>query len=235
LNRIAAPWEFIERTDRGEALDTELEQIRSLYAGEVAAPDHHLRQLVEYLKKNDHFEDTILIVTSDHGENLGETDFLGNRRMGHEASISEPLLRVPLMVVHPDMEPRSVSKPISNRRIFDFLTGLFGTEHTDVRAAEDAFVTDGPVCVEYPATGGNEIYNRHPNVSREALGLRTSVHHSVAIDEDWLTIADSTGQRLAFENSTEQDYRDAPAALRKSCEENLTRMFEAESDDSELS
>jgi len=235
LNQIAAPWEFIKRINRSENLDTEVEQIQSLYAGEVAAVDNQLRKLVEFLEANGYFESTIIVVTSDHGENLGETDLLGNRRMGHEASISEQLLRVPLLVAHPNLEPRSVSEPVSNRRIFDFLTGVFDSEPTDVQAATDAFITDGPVCVEYPATGGSEIYERYPDVSREALGLRTSVHHSVAVEENWLTIADSTGQRFAFENRTEQDFKNAPAPLQHSCEANLSRLCESESDDSELS
>ncbi len=235
LNRIAAPWEFIKRTERGEDLNAELERIRSLYAGEVTAVDDHLRQLVSFLKTNDCYENTIIIVTSDHGENLGETDLLGNQRMGHEASISEELMQVPLLVANPSFDSRSISPAVSNRRIFDYLTRILQSDSVEAEAAIESIVDQSPVCVEYPATDGDEIFDKHPDVPREALGLRTSVHQSVAIDGEWITIADSTGQRLAFEAGTERAYQTAPETLKTACEDRLERLCENDTKDTNLS
>jgi len=68
-----------------------IEVLRGLYLGDVAAADAKLgavRRLLESLGR-----DWITIVTSDHGEHFGE-----HRLLGHEYSVREPVLRIPLVV-----------------------------------------------------------------------------------------------------------------------------------------
>ena len=107
--------------------------------------------------------------------------------------------------------------------------------NTNVDAAVDSIVSQSPVRVEYPTTGGNEIFEKYPNVSKEAFGLRTSVHQSVAISDDWVAIVDSTGQQLACEGSAARTYREAPKSLRAACENQLDRLCENDTDDPDLS
>jgi len=44
----------------------------SAYAGEVSYVDHHIGEIIEVLKDLGLYEGTLFIVTSDHGEDLGE-------------------------------------------------------------------------------------------------------------------------------------------------------------------
>jgi len=62
--------------------------------------DDQLDRLFAHLKETGQWEDTMVVVCADHGELLGEHDLYG-----HEFCIYDPLVNVPLMVKHPDVEP----------------------------------------------------------------------------------------------------------------------------------
>lgn len=70
--------------------------IHRLYAGDVNTADRLLGNLLRLLKQADLYENTILIVTADHGENLGDHDLAE-----HQFSVHETLLRVPLVIRAP--------------------------------------------------------------------------------------------------------------------------------------
>lgn len=70
---------------------------KALYSGEVLYADHHLGRLVEWLKKNGKYEDTTVVVVSDHGETLDEprNDEFDHKTLFHEVT------RVPLIIKPP--------------------------------------------------------------------------------------------------------------------------------------
>lgn len=92
------------------------ERVRRLYAADVRNVDSLLFRVVELLKRHGVYEDSVLIVTSDHGENLGD-----HGRMDHQFSVHETLLHVPLVVRAPGYLPPGV------RREPVMLTDLFAT------------------------------------------------------------------------------------------------------------
>jgi hypothetical protein len=54
--------------------------------------DHHFGRLLEGMKRQGLFEDSLILVTADHGELLGE-----HGKMGHGASLFEEEIRVPFL------------------------------------------------------------------------------------------------------------------------------------------
>jgi arylsulfatase A-like enzyme len=66
------------------------------YDAEIRAMDHHLGRLLTAVH-NHVGPDALIVVTADHGESFGE-----GGRYGHTYWLSEELLRVPLLVRHPD-------------------------------------------------------------------------------------------------------------------------------------
>jgi arylsulfatase A-like enzyme len=76
--------------------DDEWEAIRGLYDAEIAHIDAELTRLFDWLKEIGRWEDTMVVVCADHGELHGEHDLYG-----HEFSLYDPLINVPLMVKHP--------------------------------------------------------------------------------------------------------------------------------------
>ncbi len=89
--------------------EEQMNVLRGLYLGDVAAADLKLRKILALLRGAGLDRNLVTIVTSDHGELFGE-----RRMMGHEFSLHSSLLRVPL-VVHglPGVEPAVVDTPVA--------------------------------------------------------------------------------------------------------------------------
>jgi arylsulfatase A-like enzyme len=87
-----------------EIPEAALATFRELYAGEIAYTDRFLGRMLDALDANGVLEDTLIVVTSDHGENLGEDHLIG-----HQASLDDRLLHVPLVFAGPGA-PASPSK-----------------------------------------------------------------------------------------------------------------------------
>lgn len=73
-----------------------LERMRHLYNRSVSSMDWWLGRLLSALESKGLLEETLVIVTSDHGENLGEGHLLG-----HAISLDERLIHVPLVAAGP--------------------------------------------------------------------------------------------------------------------------------------
>lgn len=93
---------------RWEIPDEALERMRHLYARSVAYADDWLGRLLEALDARGLLDETLTLVTSDHGENLGE-----NRLFGHAFSLDERLTHVPFVAAGPgapdDQSARSLA------------------------------------------------------------------------------------------------------------------------------
>jgi arylsulfatase A-like enzyme len=73
------------------------EELRTSYYEGARWVDAQLRELVATLERHGALENTVLIVTSDHGESFGEHGMLG-----HSRQLYDEMLRVPLVIVGPD-------------------------------------------------------------------------------------------------------------------------------------
>lgn len=82
---------------RGESITpAEGEHLISQYDGSLAYIDAELRRLLEHLKRAGLYDNTLVIITSDHGEAFGEHSFLG-----HLQSIRQNQLWTPLLIRYP--------------------------------------------------------------------------------------------------------------------------------------
>ena len=66
-------------------------QLRSLYLALATEVDHHIGRVVSWLKSSGQWDNTILIVTSDHGEMLGDFGLWGKGTF-HDAAFHVPLI-----------------------------------------------------------------------------------------------------------------------------------------------
>jgi hypothetical protein len=71
------------------------------YAAQVAAFDRCLGDFVAYLKRTGLYEESVVVVTSDHGESLGE-----DGRWGHGNALHPEVVRIPL-IIHVPMKAAS--------------------------------------------------------------------------------------------------------------------------------
>lgn len=80
-----------------------VKQAQTLYDQEVRYVDHCIGKLIAFLRQNNLYDQTSIILTSDHGEMFWEHD-----RLSHPTELYDELLRVPLIVKGPDVPSDSV-------------------------------------------------------------------------------------------------------------------------------
>lgn len=76
--------------------DEAMERMRHLYLRSISLMDAWLGRLCERLERNGVLDDTLIVITSDHGENFGEGNLFG-----HAVSLDDRLIRVPLVLAGP--------------------------------------------------------------------------------------------------------------------------------------
>lgn len=72
------------------------ERLEALYDGEISYHDHHLAQFLRQLREWNLLDETLIVVTSDHGE-----EFNDHGSYGHGHSLYQELLHVPLIMRYP--------------------------------------------------------------------------------------------------------------------------------------
>lgn len=77
------------------------------YFGEVAYVDSVLAQLFEFLKTNNLYNTTIIVLLSDHGESLGE-----HGEASHGVFLYDATLKVPLIISVPDLKSSRISQVV---------------------------------------------------------------------------------------------------------------------------
>ncbi len=84
------------------------------YHGAIAYLDEQIGQLLDRLRQRGVLDNTLVIITSDHGE-----EFLEHGQMGHARGMWEEVLRVPLVVSFPGVVPAGtvVREPVTVRDI----------------------------------------------------------------------------------------------------------------------
>jgi arylsulfatase A-like enzyme len=101
--------------------ETELAFIRALYDGGVTVSDQYIGRLLDTLDRLGLDDDTLIVVTSDHGEDLGERS--PPRPGNHGHALWDELLLVPLIVFDPTRE-YPVRRVPSQVRLIDVMPTL---------------------------------------------------------------------------------------------------------------
>jgi arylsulfatase A-like enzyme/tetratricopeptide (TPR) repeat protein len=93
----------------------------SPYDAEVAYADEIVGRLITYLKANQLYDRSTIILLSDHGEGLGD-----HGELGHGLLVSDEALRVPLIVKPPagDGTPRRVAAPVQHADVVPTILDL---------------------------------------------------------------------------------------------------------------
>jgi arylsulfatase A-like enzyme len=101
----------------------ELELARNAYDDCIASLDRQLGRLLDELDSLGALERTVVIVTADHGEHMGEQGLFG-----HGVSLYRPEVHVPLLIVSKPEIPagRVVSEPVSLRDVPQTILDLIG-------------------------------------------------------------------------------------------------------------
>ena len=93
--------------------DDELALVKRIYESEIRGSDDQLGRVLRYLETRADKDDIAFIFSADHGEELFDTSI----RYGHGRVLTEPVLRVPLLVKAPGVAPRVVEDPVETLQV----------------------------------------------------------------------------------------------------------------------
>ena len=81
------------------------------YMGLIKQADDQMGKLFSWLEASGHMEDTVIVVTSDHG------DYLGDHWLGEKDLFHDPSVRIPLIVYDPSPEADTTRGSVCNELI----------------------------------------------------------------------------------------------------------------------
>ena len=123
--------------ERGEyaATEADVQQIRDLYYGGVTQADHAIGLVLDELAQAGELDNTIVVITSDHGESLGD-DVLYGLPLWEHNWMFESNLRVPLIMTWPNGLAKGVvvNEIVETVDIVPTICDLMGLELPDASA-----------------------------------------------------------------------------------------------------
>jgi arylsulfatase A-like enzyme len=155
----------------------EIELTRATYDAAIAELDDRLRELLAALGEGGFLDDTVVIVTADHGEHLGEQHMLD-----HQYSVYQAALRVPLVIHYPKrFAPGREPRPVMSHDLFPTLLELCGVAPpSDLRTSAVSLLAPLPDRIRFaeepaPASLGLEMVHAvHPEWDPSAWRQRLS-------------------------------------------------------------
>ncbi len=123
LGERMAGFKFSEQALQAGARPVDVSSFSPFYDAEVAYLDFVVGHLIEWLRQTGYYDETLIVVTSDHGEHLGERNLFG-----HQFSVGEELLHVPLVIKYPGRrDHREIDDPlVSNLDVYGTILGAAG-------------------------------------------------------------------------------------------------------------
>ncbi|MCD6405551.1 MAG: sulfatase-like hydrolase/transferase, partial [Planctomycetes bacterium] len=171
-------------TNGGTLDETFLQQVANQYDGELAYCDHFLGEFIESLKEQGIYDNTLIIITSDHGEFFGEHQLLN-----HGVGIYEGGLRVPILVKYPGREHAGevISERVSIGDIFATVLEVLGFALPEC-SARPLGAAARPILAE--------DYENHQKVRQYGERFRRS--QTVIYSGDWKYIHSSNGSHELY-------------------------------------
>ncbi|MEN8152923.1 MAG: sulfatase [Acidobacteriota bacterium] len=168
--------------------ENDINYLTDCYDTEIRFTDFHIGKVIEELKKTGLYENTVIVFTSDHGEEFVERGWLGHSTSLHSEQINVPLLIKP--------SKRSEIKsfiedeiPVSNLDIIPTLTSLMGFKNLPGAAGADLLSND---------IKDNYVFSE---VSQKEFG--DHIEHISVIWKEWKLIRDLNNKVFLLYNLKE--------------------------------
>jgi choline-sulfatase len=173
----------------------DLRDLTALYRGMVSYTDTYLGKVVDALKETGFLEDTLLVFTSDHGDNLG------SHQLFNKSQLYEEAIRVPLLYSWPGtLEPQHNTAQVTS--LVDVMptvldcAGIAPPEEVQGHSVADVLRGEGE------AVAPNQAF---VEIGRGEIGVRTPQRLlGMKLADDLRTIED---ERLCYYDLTQDPYQ----------------------------
>jgi len=130
--------DWLVAADKEQSVTADSEEartIRARYDAGVHYADAYAGRLLDRLRADGAAADTVFVVLSDHGEGFAE-----HGRLLHGSTVFDEMVRVPLLVAWPGLEPRVVDAPVRTRDLAATLCELLDVPWRGPRGSGASFL-----------------------------------------------------------------------------------------------
>ncbi len=177
------------RTDNYSQND--IDYLKYCYDTEIRFTDLYIGKVIEELKKTGLYKNTIIIFTSDHGEEFVERGWLGHSTSLHSEQINVPLLIKPLKSSEIKIAVMD-DTPVSNIDVVPTLTSLLGFKSLPGSTGTDLLSN---------SIKDNYIFSE---VSQKEFG--DHIEHIAVIWKEWKLIKDLNNKTFLLYNLIEDPF-----------------------------
>ena len=188
--------------DTSPAIAKKITETRLSYDSDIYYTDIQLGAVVEALKRNEYWDDSIIIFTADHGEDLGERLDEDKPYFGHSKWLYESSACVPLIFILPgnaDGDSNVVDIPVSSVDIAPTLLSLAGLACPKSMQGIPLFTYDSKI--------RKDLADVRPWVWSFNLALDWSPYHddySAVYTDEWTFIhTESTGEEELYHTAVD--------------------------------
>jgi len=171
--------------DKKQYTEAELQAVNRVYDATLRDLDTATADLLDDLEARGILDNTIVILTADHGEQLGE-----HQQFGHRNGVYQALVHVPLVIAYPKkLEPQRVTEAVSNLEIYNTLMELTGVDApTDAQQIAPGNLTDlsqmaksiFAESISIDRLGFGKVKKVHPDLGRDVWANK---YRSVAYED----------------------------------------------------
>lgn len=212
-------------------------RVVSLYRDMIRYNDRQFGRLLEHLRSEGLYEDTLIVLAADHGESFADHSwYLDRPIVGHNGLVYEEVVRVPLLVKYPGNEHagRTVDDLVQLIDVYPTITDVCGVE---TPAATQGVSLSPPVTDRI--ADRTLFFESHPLEKRIYSGaVRRGDHKLLKTRQDWywskrwrrmaerLLCKFDVPSRQLFDLAADPDERDDLSAERPELVDELEAEFE---------
>ena len=179
------PTSWIEPNYTSLSRSTNPENFFNLYKNVAREVDTRVSEILDFLKNNRLYDDAIIIITSDHGNEFNDT---GLNFWGHNSNFTEYQLKVPLIIKWPGKQPRVISNLTTH---YDISATLLQEELKCSNAVSDYSVGNSLFSGNSPEWFIAGSYSENAIVSRDQIALINSIGKLSFKTPEWKNLPDS--------------------------------------------
>lgn len=185
--------------DRVKESPEEIAELRANYAALLSMCDEYFGKLLDYFDEHNLWDDTSIVLTTDHGFLLGEHDWWAKNRM----PVYQEIAHIPLIIYHPDFSDKAGERRETLTQTIDIMPTLLDIHGADIPSevtgksllpilSKDNPIRETAIFGFFGAscniTDGQHVYFRYPeNLTAENLYeytlMPTRMTSRFAIDE----------------------------------------------------
>ncbi len=164
----------LKKYSLGEAAlgPSDLAQLIALYDGNMLRADAAVGELLSAMRQTDRYENSIIIVTSDHGE-----AFMEHGYQGHNTTLFDEMLHVPLIVRLPERQRPSRVDPTQLTSLLDVVPTVLGRLNLNPSREVDGWDLLG---VNALSASGRTLVARTSHPDQPMISVRTRHWKSIS-------------------------------------------------------